>query len=263
MRAVDIRSRFALPLLRSIDRQTALVLTGWTLIFITVPILLWTLGQAGLTVGIALGVLAQVSAVLFVTLRAWGTRRTQLAYGITLVVAWASEFIGHNTGFPFGDYIYTDRFQPQLGGVPLLVPLAWLMMLPPAWAVGRALAGRWGGAGFVAASAVAMTAWDFFLDPQMVNWNVWQWESAGGLTYFGIPPVNFAGWLLVTALITLLVRPRDLPLAPLLAIYAITWALQFIGQLFFWGLPGPALVGSLVMGTVFALALLRLRKGAP
>jgi len=243
----------------NIDRQTLMVLAGWTLIFITVPVLLWTLGEPGLTVGIALGVLAQVGAVLWVTLRAWGTRRTQIAYGITLIVAWLSEFVGHNSGFLFGSYSYTDRFQPQLGGVPLLVPLAWLMMLPPAWAIGRAIAGRWGGAGFVAASAVAMTAWDFFLDPQMVNWNVWQWETAGGLTYFGIPLANFGGWLIVTALITVLVRPRDLPLAPLFAIYAITWALQFIGQLFFWGLPGPALVGSLVMGAVFVAALLRLR----
>ncbi len=57
------------------------------------------------------------------------------------------------------------------------------------------------------------------------------------------------------------VEPAAVHLATLalFAIYAITWALQFIGQLFFWGLPGPALVGSLVMGAVFVAALLRLR----
>ena len=46
------------------------------------------------------------------------------------MIGWTAEAIGSKTGFPFGAYHYTDRLQPQLLGVPLLIPLAWLMMLP-------------------------------------------------------------------------------------------------------------------------------------
>ncbi len=81
--------------------------------------------------------------------------------------------------------------------------------------------------------------------------------SAGRL--FRHPLINFAGWLLASALITALARrlaPLDhLPDRPLLAIYAITWALEIIGLLIFWGLPGPALVGGAAMGALVLWAL--------
>jgi putative membrane protein len=179
---------------------------------------------------------------------------------VVLAAAWTMEFIGHTSGFPFGSYDYTERFQPQLAGVPLLIPLAWLMMLPPSWAVARAVTGKTDGVAFVAMSALAITAWDLFLDPQMVNWDVWRWNDPGAFSYFGIPWVNFAGWLFTASLITVLGRPHALPLAPLLPIYAITWALQVIGQTFFWALPGPALVGGLVMGGILVWALVRARQ---
>ena len=39
------------------------------------------------------------------------------------------------------------------------------------------------------------------------------------------------------------------------SIYAVTWALETIGLLCFWGLPGPALVGGAAMGLVLLAAL--------
>ena len=42
--------------------------------------------------------------------------------------------------------------------LPLLVPLAWLMMLPPAWAVSQRITGRVSGVAFVAVSALAFTS---------------------------------------------------------------------------------------------------------
>jgi putative membrane protein len=136
--------------------------------------------------------------------------------------------------------------------VPLLIPLAWLMMFPAAWAVAYRIVGRWGGVPFVIVSALAMTAWDLFLDPQMVAWGLWTWAEPGG--YFGIPWQNYLGWLLATALITAAVRPGDLPTGPFLLIYIVTWLLETIGLLFFWGLPGPALVGFVGMGSLIWLA---------
>jgi putative membrane protein len=124
------------------------------------------------------------------------------------------------------------------------------MMLPPAWAVAGVITRRWQGKPFyrlrfVLISALTFTAWDLFLDPQMVSWRLWLWENPGDFSYFGIPWVNFAGWLLVSMIMTAAASavfgaalPGKLPPRPLLAVYAITWALQTIGQLCFWGLPG-------------------------
>lgn len=252
--AVRVNHGAALP-----DRTTWVVLACWTLVFIFVPILRWTWGEPGLTVGITLGVIAQVGAVLYVLVRAWGWRGALTTAVLVVVCGWAIEFVGHTTGFPFGAYDYTARFQPQLGAVPLLIPLAWMMMMPPSWAMAYLLTGQWGGWRFVVASAVAMTAWDFFLDPQMVTWNAWVFETPGLGAYVGmIPWTNFLGWLFASALITMIARPRTLPIVPLLIIYIVTWALHLIGQLFFWGLPTSAVVGGIIMGTVMVGGILRL-----
>jgi putative membrane protein len=241
------------------DRTTSIVLALWALVFIFVPILRWTWGEPGLTLGITLGVVAQVGAVLFVLGRAWGWRGALTTALLVIVCGWAVEFVGHTTGFPFGSYDYTPRFQPQVAGVPLLIPLAWMMMMPPSWALAYLLTGKWGGWRFVAASAVAMTAWDFFLDPQMVTWNAWAFENPGANAYVGlIPWTNFLGWLLASALITMIARPRRLPVVPMLLIYIITWALHLVGQLFFWGLPISGVVGGVIMGALMIVGILRL-----
>jgi putative membrane protein len=100
-------------------------------------------------------------------------------------------------------------------------------------------------------SGLAFTAWDLYLDPQMVAQELWRWQTPGG--YFGIPWQNYLGWVVTSSLLTLLIRPAPLPRLPLLAIYGITWLFQAIGLGLFWGQPGPALAGFAGMG-IFALS---------
>lgn len=127
-----------------------------------------------------------------------------------------------------------------------------LMMLPPSWAVAQVLtfsvSSFWQVPAFIVISGFAMTAWDLFLDPQMVTWGLWEWQQPSG--YFGIPWSNLGGWLLVSALITMVVNPRDIPVIPLLLVYTITWLLETVGLGFFWGITGPAIIGGIVMGSI-------------
>ncbi len=223
----------------------------WFIGMTTVPILNWTVGPSSLAFSMSLTVLLQLIAVLSLLGRAWGLVRT-IRVALTVVfLGWGVEFIGSRTGFPFGSYDYTNLLQPQVAGVPLLVPLAWLMMLPCAWAVVQEL-GIGNRLAFILVSAMAFTAWDLFLDPQLVAWNFWSWNIPG--EYFGIPLVNFGGWLLSSALMTVVASPGRLPARPLLVIYTVTWLLQSMGLALFWGLPGPALVGFVIMGTFVVLA---------
>jgi uncharacterized membrane protein len=255
-------------LLARLDHLSRLLLVVLALAFISLPIVRWTLGEAALRLGVVAAVVVQAIVVVILLGRAWPLPRLVGVLLAVIVLGWAAEYLGSQTGFPFGRYHYTDLLQPQVGGVPLLIPLAWLMMLPPSWAIASAIVPASKGQktmgwkewlSFALISSLAMTAWDLFLDPQMTAWNFWVWEQPSG--YFGIPWINFLGWMLVTFLITLVVRPRGLPTAPLAAIYALTWFLETFGQLFFWGLPGPAVCGFLGMGSVlFWAALSHLRQ---
>jgi putative membrane protein len=249
------KSTFSFLALSLTSSQTVLI-TIWTLTMISLPIVDWKFGWEGMIGAIIAGVLAQAGAVTAILWGTWGSSKTiQVAIQIMLL-GFAAEAIGSHTGFIFGDYHYTDALRPQLFHVPLLIPLAWLMMIPPSWGIAQAISSRlapgWQAVFFVGISALAMTAWDLFLDPQMVNWGLWIWENPSG--FFGIPWHNYLGWLLVSAAITLIIRPRQLPVAPLILIYTITWLLQTVGLGIFWEMPGPALVGGIIMGalTIFS-----------
>jgi len=247
-----------------LDPVSAAAILLWVLAMIATPILRWTVGEVSLYPMINLGVLLQAAAVVTVLVRGAGWRSALLTVLPVLPLAWLAEFVGSSTGFPFGSYHYTGALQPQLAGVPLLIPLAWLMMLPPSWAVAslviksRTLSPpvpvrlAW-----ALVAALAFTVWDLFLDPQMVAWNFWVWDKPGA--YFGIPLVNYLGWFLVSFAFSFFLLPSSLPAKLLLLIYGVTWFLQSFGQFFFWGLPGPALFGFLGMGGMLLWALLRSR----
>lgn len=221
------------------------LLIAWVLGMVSLPIVLWTIGMAALPWAVTLNVCLLATAVSLILIR-HTTGRTAIRMIVTVLVgAWFIEWLGSTTGFPFGHYNYTGVLQPQVGGVPVLIPLAWLMMLPSTWVIGQLLAPFKRFAQAVL-SALALTAWDFFLDPQMVGWDFWRWNTPGG--YFGIPWVNFLGWFIAGLLLTLAAAPPRLPTMPLLLIYTITWFLQSIGLAAFWSMPGPALFGFIAMG---------------
>ncbi len=243
----------------AVSRSALALIAVWILAMISLPIAKWTVGTSAIVWGVNLTTILQACAVVTILASAWGLPRTVRIVATVVGLTWAVEALGTATGFPFGHYDYTDVLQPQLANVPILIAFAWLMMLPSSWAVGYLVSGRNYGLRFVLISAAAMTAWDFFLDPQMVGWNLWQWDlETGG--YFGIPWVNFLGWYATAALVTVAARPRDLPLMPLLTIYAIVWVLQTIGQAVFWGQVGPAAVGFVLMGLFVGLAVRQLRS---
>ena len=229
----------------------------WVLVLLYMPFIEKSWGKDAFSRSIVLSVLIQSCIVLFLMIRAAGLKRTALMAGGIVFLSWLIEAIGAGTGLPFGAYSYTDRIWPRLLGVPVLIPFAWLMMLPPSWAVARRLSKSY--PRFIVLSALAFTAWDLFLDPQMVKWNIWVWKRPG--VYFGIPWVNFAGWFLAAALITALVRPSALPERPLLLIYSVTWIMETVGLMVFWTLPGPAISGFIGMGVFVLLAYYYRHRG--
>lgn len=177
----------------------------------------------------------------------------------------AAESVGVHTGFPFGGYEYTGTLGPELLGVPVIVPMAWIMMAWPALVVARRLTSRHRWATPIV-GALALTAWDVFLDPQMVDQGYWRWEntepSIPGVD--GIPLTNFAGWILVSLVImTLLDRligPSSLDALPITA-YLWTYFSSVVAHAVFFGRPPVALVGGVLMGAAAVPLIVTLIRG--
>jgi uncharacterized membrane protein len=157
----------------------------------------------------SLVVLTSVVAAFSLT-HAWyslGWRLTLVFFGLSASVSWAFEQVGVATGLVYGAYHYTDYLGPRLGHVPLIIPLAWFMMIYPSYVIANLVTDRraTGTAPGVAAlvrsacaGAVVMTAWDLVIDPILSGPSVraWVWETSG--PYFGTPIHNYLGWLLTT-----------------------------------------------------------------
>lgn len=197
-----------------------------------------------------------------------GLTRGPRTAGLLLLVAGGgglvAEAVGVATGFPFGRYEYADSLGPALLGVPVVIPLAWVMMTWPAHLVAARLARS--RAGRVAVGALALASWDLFLDPQMVDAGHWRWaDPLPALP--GVPTVpltNYAGWLLVAALLMLLLpAPGAGDDRVPYALYLWTYASSVLAHAAFFGLPASALWGGLGMGLVAVPLALSLRRAAP
>lgn len=191
-------------------------------------------------------------------------------------VGMGAELVGVATGWPFGGYGYTGMLGWQVGGVPLIIPLAWTMMAYPALVVARHITRR--PALGVPLAAWALTAWDLFLDPQMVADGQWAWAADGA--YLGIPLSNYAGWLATSAVIVAVLWPaadraerhRGMAGASIwsvrrrgdavpVALYLWTWAGSTIAHAAWLDLPGSAVVGGLGMGAVVAAWVVTAGRG--
>ena len=110
--------------------------------------------------------------------------------------------------------------------------------------------------------AVALTAWDLFLDPQMTAEGYWRWP--GGGRYRGIPLSNFAGWLVTaTAVMAVLewIVPPQRPNPTLVVEYAAMAAMETLGFAAFFGDRVVAAVGGAAMLPLAAAGVAGIARG--
>jgi putative membrane protein len=136
-----------------------------------------------------------------------------------VVLSLGSELLGTSTGLPFGDYSYLNGLGYKIAGlVPFTIPLSWFYLGFSCYIIARAgfdntqLPNWLRHAGAVFCGALLLTAWDFVLDPAMSQTVVpfWEWKTPG--PFFGMPYMNFAGWMETGALfmsVTALLWPKE------------------------------------------------------
>jgi putative membrane protein len=211
---------------------------------------------------IYMGLLPVLSLALY--WRELGPGRSVAFLAAGSVIGAAAELVGTQTGFPFGAYAYNHWLGPKIAGhVPYFIPPSWYALSIVCLDLARRFGlGRWGR---VAATAVLMVVWDVALDPAMNEaFPFWTYdipEGAGVFTaglFFGMPLVNWAGWLLTSALIAVVyeVALGGLDRAP--GPFVRTWApplyalnLLFpIAVCFLYGLPWAGVVGLVALAAV-------------
>ena len=216
---------------------------------------------------------ARLSVATVITFAAASVSHAGLTYGkrgvaccgAAAAIGLLAESVGTHTGVPFGHYRYADTLGPHVGGVPVVVALAWTMMAWPAAlvarrlttsAVGRVLIGLW-----------ALTAWDLFLDPQMVAAGHWQWATPSPYLpgVHTVPLTNVVGWLLVSGVISLVLQGILRNTDPgddrwMYALFLWTYASSVLALAAFLHLQAAALWGALGMGAVAVPLALRVRR---
>ncbi len=195
------------------------------------------------------------------TAEAWEARGPLRGGGVLAAagtIGFAAEVIGVATGWPFGRYQYSDKLGSRIGGVPLLAAGAWATMARPAWVTAGWLSSR--AVLRVPLAALALTAWDVYLDPRMAAEGYWSWRDGG--RYQGVPAANFGGWMAtgMCAFGVIAGLDRSAPTRDddgALALYVWTWIAEGVANVMFWRRPVSAVAGAITMGTFAAPALVR------
>ena len=203
----------------------------------------------GRTVVTILSVLALFAAAVLHSLSESG-QATLMALLVFVGGGLVVEAVGAAVGFPFGSYDYSRTLGVHVLGVPVVVPLAWMMLGWPAFVAGRKIGNT------VFTGTTILVAWDLFLDPQMVKAGHWAWLPTSWPKLNGIPLSNTIGWAVVAAammyvldrFVEVEVGSEGLPLLVL----AWTWFSSIIGALLF-GLSSVRV--ALVGGVALTLAL--------
>ncbi|MEX2625484.1 MAG: carotenoid biosynthesis protein [Ilumatobacteraceae bacterium] len=199
-------------------------------------------------------------ATLIRSARRWGGRRAGAAAATVAVSTAVVERIGTATGVPFGRYAYSAALRPHVADVPVIVPLAWFAMAVPARETASAVLGTASTRTTrVALGSAALTAWDLFLDPQMVGEDYWRWRRSGA--YRGVPVSNYVGWVLtgfgVMAALEFLLPPGR-PDPVLTGEYAYMATMETVGFAAFFRDPVVAAVGGVAMVPLATAAVGRL-----
>jgi putative membrane protein len=150
-----------------------------------------------------------INALVIVhALKRWSIGTLVIFYVTVFVISTAIENIGVLTGFPFGEYYYTEILGPQLGLVPIAIGFTYVPAAYISWVVAEVVAGsmqtdRKNFARITTAvvASVAMVFWDLGLDPLNSTVNKsWIWINGGA--YYGVPILNFFGWFITVMCFT-------------------------------------------------------------
>ena len=189
----------------------------------------------------------------YVSLARWiGKARASVIITILSAAAVIVEGIAIVTGLPYGHFSYSDTLGYRLLGlVPWSVAFAYPpILLGSLTAASHLIESR--GWRLIAVATLLTVSVDLVLDPAAVALGFWGWDTGG--SYYGVPAVNFIGWLVTGVLYNgiLLIAMRDNTGGsdvPIDVSYSLPLILSFWTGFALWsGMLLPCLVGLALLG---------------
>jgi putative membrane protein len=200
------------------------------------------------------------------------------------VYCWAAEDLSIHTGFPFGNYYYTDALGPKVDVTPVMLGLNyfWLFVLPAFFVSNLIVNGSFTSQGttvrqllftsFIA--SILISGMDMVVDPMdATKMKEWVWTNNAYTGYYGIPYLNYLGYIIVMTpaffILGLVSRKfSSKPVGPIPGWFASVALLFYFLNFLMYGLPSPGgvfIVGFFTMVFPVILAADRLitsyRKG--
>ncbi len=156
----------------------------------------------------AIWIFLAAMTVYFWMIRMEGLGNARIQAAIIMFGSTVVEWVGHETGLPFGPYLYTANFGPRLAGVlPLAIPLAWLVIVICAVAIMRRTPLAGNRLAVATGAAFIATLTDLNLEP--VAWKVrmyWLWYPGQDNAPAWPPIQNYVSWF-VLSFVFVLVLP--------------------------------------------------------
>jgi len=124
-------------------------------------------------------------------------RRAGLAVAVVTAYAYAIEYVGVTTGWPYGSFEYAVDLGPMLfGSVPVGLPVFFIPLVLNSYLLVVLVLGDRAEVTPIRLVATLATVLlvDLVLDPGAVAIEFWAYRPPG--PYYGVPASNYAGWLL-------------------------------------------------------------------
>ncbi|MCH7408014.1 carotenoid biosynthesis protein [Belliella sp. DSM 111904] len=117
---------------------------------------------------------------------------------LAFILGFGSEVMGVHTGFPFGNYAYSDVLGVKLLDTPLMIGVNWLLLVYLSGGVIYRHANNDYLAAFL--GALLLVLLDFLIEPVAIKLDFWSWKDNV------IPISNYLGWFGVGWIIHLIYR---------------------------------------------------------
>ncbi len=187
-------------------------------------------------------------------------RRALVGLVTLALFTWGIELVGVVTGYPYGSFTYQTDLGPMLlDRVPVALPMFFVPILLNGYLLAVLMLGsRVSTRRRFLLTLTFVLAMDLVLDPGAVALGFWAWDTPG--RYYGVPAVNFAGWVLsgtiAIALVDWAFDPRRIEARLERCPFALD---NLIAFLVFWGLVNLAFGNWLpvVLTVGFGLTLVR------
>ncbi|WP_117594718.1 bisanhydrobacterioruberin hydratase [Haloprofundus halophilus] len=135
-------------------------------------------------------------------------RRAVVGVSALALYAYAIEYTGVETGWPYGEFYYGVDLGPTVEGIPLGLPIFFLPLVMNSYLLCLLLLGDRADNPAVRLFSVVVTvlAMDVVLDPGAVALGFWVYPDVPpGGGFYGVPLSNYAGWVVsaTVAVVTL------------------------------------------------------------